>query len=94
MQRIRLRLDALEVESFEVRDPRTGGGVMYAAGPNADYQESGNDHCTGPTFVVVTCATCGEEYGTCFESCVETCDYTCADTCDWNTGAKTWICPE
>jgi hypothetical protein len=89
MQRIHLRLDALEVESFETH----AAGVMYAAGPNADY-DTGNDHCSGPTYVVVTCASCGDDYGTCFDNCEGTCDYTCADTCDWNTGAKTGICPE
>ena len=97
MQRIPLRLDALEVESFEIgADRRTRGGVMYAEGPHADNQ-SGNDHCTGPTNVVVTCASCGDDYDTCFDTCVETCEYTCEASCiaacPPATGSKL-ICPE
>jgi hypothetical protein len=91
MPRIRLQLDSLQVESFETRAAGgTRGGVMYADGPRADYQESGNDHCTGPTYVVVTCATCGEEYDTCFDTCAESCDYSCDYTClgCWSNGAK------
>jgi len=87
MPRIRLQLDSLQVESFETRGAGgTRGGVIYADGPHADYQESGNDHCTGPTYVVVTCASCGDEYDTCFDTCAESCDYTC-DLC-WSNGPK------
>jgi hypothetical protein len=88
MPRIRLHLDSLQVESFEPRAPGgTRGGVMYADGPHADYEESGNDHCTGPSNVLVTCATCAEEHDTCFDTCAESCNYTC-DAC-W-TGPKPW----
>ena len=87
MPRIRLQLDSLQVESFETRAAGgTRGGVMYADGPHADYEESGNDHCTGSSNVVVTCASCDDGFATCFDTCVETCDYTC-NAC-WSNGPK------
>ena len=73
MPALRLRLDALEVESFETRAPTA---VVYA-----DYQQSTNDHCTGPTNVIVTCRTCGEDFDTCAYTCEETCEYSCEASC-------------
>ncbi|HEX6746000.1 MAG TPA: hypothetical protein VF092_01710 [Longimicrobium sp.] len=74
MPGIRLQPDDLQVESFTVRPDEDA--------PAGEFYNTGNDHCTGPTYVVVTCATCGEEYDTCAYTCEDSCD-----VCGW-TGAK------
>ncbi|HEX9937105.1 MAG TPA: hypothetical protein VGB15_08275 [Longimicrobium sp.] len=78
MQKFRLRADALEIDTFQVSTPSRWGGAVGLAerdGPRAA-EYSGNDHCTGPSEVLPTCATCAEEHETCGETCADSC-YPC-----------------
>ena len=85
MKKLRLRADALVVDSFRVTAPWSSRGGAV------DVEErvymTGNDHCTGPSEVLPSCATCNEIYDTCAESCDGTCY-----PCGW-TGEKP-ICPD
>jgi hypothetical protein len=74
MQRFRLRTDALEVDSFAVAAP--AGWRGGAVGVEDEAHMTGNDHCTGPSEVLPSCATCNEVYDTCAETCYGTC-YPC-----------------
>ena len=77
MQKFRLRADALEVDTFQVRAPSPWGGAVGLAerdGPQAA-EYSGNDHCT-PSEALPTCGTCDEAYDTCAETCAASC-YPC-----------------
>ncbi len=77
MQKFRLRADALEVDTFQVGAPsRWGGAVGLAERDRPGAENTGNDHCTGPSEVPFTCATCNEAYETCAETCADSC-YPC-----------------
>lgn len=75
MNKVKLNLDALKVETFDTTPrERARGTVVGREDPCTCLTE-----CTCPG-----CPTC-ENYLTCDATCPETCDdYTCADSC-WDT---------
>jgi modification target Cys-rich repeat protein len=81
MDKLKLELDALEVETFRttaarIGEPGTvrghGGGEVEEAGPAEEVA------ITSPQTVNGTC------FGTCQRSCWGTCDESCQGTCAWS----------
>ncbi|HEU0015105.1 MAG TPA: hypothetical protein VFQ45_15555 [Longimicrobium sp.] len=88
MNKLKLRLEDLRVESFRTVDDARGRGTVVG---NA-YCDTVYDPACGGTYDL-TCEyveTCGRECGsgydscnnnTCHDSCPDTCKYTCRESC-------------
>lgn len=90
MERLKLDLDALEVQSFETTASGEGRrgtvhGQMVPVDTDAyAFQASGCNDCgSGSGSATATCAG----YYTCDASCNGTCDASCGGTCDANCGS-------
>lgn len=85
MKKLKLRMDALRVESFEtVAGPGAARGTVRGNEPTAGCTETANPECT-QAFACETYGDCtmyGSCEGTCGNSCVDTCQVSCYGTCD------------
>ncbi|HEX2202538.1 MAG TPA: pinensin family lanthipeptide [Longimicrobium sp.] len=88
MRKIKLDLDALQVDSFETSPPDEGEGTVH-----------GNQFQITPTRVAISCLvactqlTCGPTCrATCFVSCFQTCQLTCFQTCHFSCDATCVTC--
>ena len=76
MRKIRLDLDALDVESFTVSAPEPGRGTVEGLAKQTDSSCATYDDCA-------SVETCGQAH-TCFEGCYTVMGRTCGmlDSCD------------
>lgn len=72
MRKVRLKVEALEVEAFTVGSESARGTALAHGLSEGDAYDSG----CGPCSVQATCV------GTCPATCGNTCDRTCRTTCD------------
>jgi hypothetical protein len=77
VNKLKLQLDDLGVESFETISPAWERGTVVG------------EQCT--CYTQCTCPGCPTCVNTCAATCAFTCDdYTCAASCDGSCGASCW----
>jgi hypothetical protein len=92
MRKLKLSIDALQVESFHAVGPGSGRGTVPGHNPTYYLDECQTPAGTcdaGCTQGYNTCGTCMEScWGTCV-SCAATCNGTCGNTCGNTCGCGT-----
>jgi len=98
MRKLRLSMEALQVESFHVVEPETPRGTV--AGLSGEWIDSCGLGCSRDDTVCNTCpASCnGTCYNSCGASCAGTCNASCPASCGCTNytdcGCGTWeTCP-
>ena len=82
MQKLKLSLDSLQVESFHAEGARGARGTVAGHG----YTEYADESCFG------TCNADCTRWGTCDGTCAGSCNGSCANTCGGSTCVITCVC--
>jgi len=76
MNKIRLQLEELVIDSFSTTPVRSGKGTVYGE------QCSCDTACSCPGCPTCDASICnGSCEGSCHDTCAETCEYSCGETC-------------
>jgi hypothetical protein len=73
MNKLKLQLEDLMVDSFDTTAPQKAKGTVFG------------EQCT--CYTQCTCPGCPTCYASCNGSCDASCNGTCGDTCDYTCGA-------